>query len=200
MLENVDCLGHATVKIKNDLVIYIDPYKISDTEKADIILITHDHYDHLSLQDIKKIQKEETDIIIPSAAIEGVSGNVKEINPGDSITVKGIDIKVVPAYNIKKKFHPKKKNYVGYIVKVHNISYYHSGDTDRIPEMKNLNVDVAFLPVGGTYTMDAKQAAKATEDIKPKVAVPLHYGSVVGTIEDAEEFKELCDCEVRILY
>ncbi|MFO7889381.1 MAG: MBL fold metallo-hydrolase [bacterium] len=200
MLENVECLGHATVKIKNDLVIYIDPYKISDTDKADIILITHDHYDHLSLQDIKKIQKEETVIVIPSVAIEGVSGNVKEISPGDSITVKGINITAVPAYNIKKKFHPKKKNYVGYIVTINNISYYHSGDTDRIPEMKDLNVDVAFLPVGGTYTMDAKQAAKATEDIKPKVAVPLHYGSVVGSMDDAEEFKRHCNCEVRIFY
>ncbi len=200
MLENVECLGHATVKIKNDLVIYIDPYKISTNEKADIILITHDHFDHLSLEDIKKIQTEETVIVIPSTVVEGVGGKIKEINPGDLISVKGIEIKAVPSYNTKKKFHPKKKKYVGYIVMVNNVSYYHSGDTDRIPEMKDLNVDVAFLPVGGTYTMNAKEAAEAVKDIKPKVAVPLHYGSVVGSIDDAEEFKRLCDCEVKILY
>lgn len=200
MLENVECLGHASVKIKNNLIIYIDPYKIPGDDKADIILITHDHYDHLSLQDIKKIQTEETVIVIPSQAVGGISGIIKKINPGDSIIIKGIKITAVPAYNTKKKFHPKKKNYVGYIVKVNDITYYHSGDTDKIPEMKDLNVDVAFLPVGGTYTMDAEQAAKAVEDIKPKIAVPIHYGSVVGTKDDAEKFKELCDCEVRILY
>lgn len=200
MLENVKCLGHATVKIKNDVIIYIDPYNISDTEKADLILITHDHYDHLSLEDIKKIQTEETVIVIPSTAVGGVSGSIEKVNPGDSITVKGVEITAVPSYNIKKKFHPQKKNYVGYVVKINDVTYYHSGDTDRISEMKNLQVDVAFLPVGGTYTMNAEEAAQAVKDINPKIAVPLHYGSVVGSKDDAEKFKELCDCEVRILY
>lgn len=200
MLKNVECLGHATVKISGSVIIYIDPYEISDNDKADIILITHDHYDHFSLEDIKKIQVEDTVIVVPAHAVEGISGNIKKINPGDSISVKGINIQAVPSYNIKKDFHPKKKNYLGYVINMDDITYYHAGDTDLISEMKDIHTDVAFIPVGGTYTMNAKEGAEAVKLIDPKIAVPIHYGSVAGSLEDALLFKKLCDYEVEILY
>ena len=199
MLEKVHWLGHASVKITGEKVVYIDPFQIEGGETADIILITHDHYDHLSKDDIRKIQGEETVIVVPVSSAEAVKGNVKTVSPGDTVTVEGVEIRAVPAYNVGKQFHPKEKKYVGYVFKLNDIIYYHAGDTDVIPEMKSIRADVAFLPVGGTYTMNAEEAARAVKDIQPKVAVPIHWGSIVGSKKDAEKFKSLCDCEVRIL-
>ncbi len=199
MLENVHWLGHASFKITGEKIIYIDPYRITGGETADIILITHDHYDHLSKEDIEKIIGEKTVVIVPTSAGDAIKGNVKKVKPGDTLTVEGVEIQAVPAYNTGKEFHPRGKNYVGYVFKVGGVSYYHAGDTDYIPEMKDIHADVAFLPVGGTYTMDAEEAAKAAEDIKPKVAVPMHWGTIVGSEKDARKFESLCGCEVRIL-
>ena len=192
-------LGHASFKIKKDKIIYIDPYHIDETEEADLILITHEHYDHCSPDDIKKIIKEDTVIICSKDACKKLSGNTIAVKPGDRKEVDDIIVDAVPAYNVGKKFHPKKKGGVGYVITIDGKKIYHAGDTDLIPEMEKLAVDIALLPVGGEYTMNAEEAAAAANKIKPKIAVPMHYGSIIGSEEDAEEFSKQCECEVRIL-
>jgi L-ascorbate metabolism protein UlaG (beta-lactamase superfamily) len=198
MLKSVHWLGHAAVQIAGSKVVYVDPFRIQTSKTADLILITHDHHDHLSPDDIKKIQGPQTVIITP-VNVTGLSGIIKKIKPGDSLDVSGIRIRAVPAYNLNKPFHPKEKGNVGYVFTTDGVTYYHAGDTDFIPEMKGIQPDVAFLPVGGTYTMTPEEAAKAAEAIGPKIAVPIHWGSIVGSIKDAEDFKRLCVCPVKIL-
>ena len=197
MLDNLDIqwLGHATVKIKGKVIIYIDPYQIEDQEKADIILITHGHHDHCSLADIRKIVKPGTQIFFTpdcQSALNSVEdAEFTLVLPNNEYSVGRVTIKTIPAYNIDKQFHPKENEWVGYIVQMEGKTIYHAGDTDFIPEMENLEVDVAFLPVGGTYTMDAKEAAAAASKIKAKKFIPMHYGSIIGTKDDAEKFLEL---------
>jgi len=203
-INNVEIkwLGHSSVLIKNSAVIYIDPYNISSEKKADIILITHDHYDHCSIEDIKKITKKGTIIItVPNcqSKITRLDDVVLElVEPGDEIKAGDIKIDIVPAYNIEKEFHPKGDG-VGYVIKIDNVIIYHAGDTDVIPEMEKLtgygkeeNEFVALLPVSGNFTMNVDQAVMAAEIIKPGVAIPIHYGSLSGTIEDAENFIKFC--------
>jgi len=198
-MENIHWLGHASFKITGDKIIYIDPYQISDNEKADIILITHTHYDHLSLEDIQKIRKEDTAILAPADAREKLT-NFYAIKPNEFLTIKGIKIQTVAAYNLDKQFHPQEKQWVGYVIDVNGKRIYHAGDTDLIPEMEELeDIDVAILPVGGTYTMDVTEAVQAVHIIEPRVAIPMHYGKIVGTKNDAEKFKELSDSRVEIL-
>ncbi|MEA1965550.1 MAG: MBL fold metallo-hydrolase [Candidatus Aerophobetes bacterium] len=199
MLENISWLGHASFKITNDKVLYIDPWKLKGEDKADIILITHSHYDHLSLEDVSKIQTEDTVIVVPPDEASKLKGNVKTVKPGDSLTVKGIDIKVVPAYNIKKNYHPKENRWVGFIIDIKGTRIYHSGDTDFIPEMEKIKADIALLPIGGTYTMDATKAVEAVKAINPEVAIPMHYGEIVGSAKDARKFKEMSPVKVEIL-
>lgn len=199
MREAIHWLGHASIKITGSKTIYVDPFQISGGEPADLILITHDHYDHCSPDDVKKIQAKHTVLIAPSSAAKELSGNVKTIKPGESFTVEGVEIQAVPSYNIQAPFHPKEKGYVGYVFKLDGTTYYHPGDTDFIPEMKNIHADVAFLPVGGKYTMNAEEAANAANTIQPKLAIPIHWGSIVGSQKDAEKFRDLCKCKVEIL-
>jgi len=200
MLQNISWLGHAGFKIKGEKTVYIDPFKINDNEPADIIIITHEHFDHLSPDDIKKIQTGKTLIVTTQDCYSKFSGNIKTISPGKSLDVDGIKIEAVPAYNANKQFHPKENGWIGVIVTINGKRIYHAGDTDNIPEMSNLkNIDVALLPVSGTYVMTAEEAADAANRIMPKVAVPMHYGSIVGTKADAEKFKKLCKCKVEIL-
>jgi L-ascorbate metabolism protein UlaG (beta-lactamase superfamily) len=199
MLANVHWLGHAGIKITGDKVIYVDPYQIKGGEKADLILITHGHSDHLSPDDIAKIQGEQTIIVLPAGTKHHLSGRVESIKVGDEITLAGIKIRAVPAYNLGKKFHPQGQGNVGYVFTVGGVTFYHAGDTDVIPEMGKITADVAFLPVGGTYTMTADEAAQAAAMIKPKIAVPIHWGTIVGSRQDAETFQKKAGCEVRIL-
>jgi len=199
MNKVIHWLGHAAVKITGEVIIYVDPYEISGGEKADIILITHDHYDHLSKDDLDKIVGDDTVIVIPASCRNRLDDPVKTISPGESLTVKGVTIQAVPAYNIGKAFHPKENAYVGYVFSTGGVSYYHAGDSDYIPEMKTVKADVAFLPVGGTYTMNAEEAAQAAADIKPDLAIPIHWGSIVGSRAEAEKFRDLCFCQVNIL-
>jgi len=192
-------LGHSSFKIRgNDLVLYIDPYDLKETEAADLILITHDHYDHCSVRDIDRIRTDETVII----AAEGcaVSGDPRQMRPGDKMTVKGIEIEAVPAYNINKPFHPKAKGNLGYIISIEGKRVYHAGDTDLIPEMNDVTCDIALLPVSGTYVMNPREAAKAADIIRPSlVAMPMHYGSgPVGIMDDAESFEK--STEVRVVF
>ncbi|MCD6478623.1 MAG: MBL fold metallo-hydrolase [Candidatus Diapherotrites archaeon] len=193
-------LGHAGFKVKsNNIVIYIDPYQIEEDEKADIVLITHDHYDHCSKEDVEKIMKDDTIIVCNEASAKKLGVQAKIIDAGKTIDVMGIKITAVPAYNIGKEFHPKGYG-LGFIIDIAGKRIYHAGDTDVIPEMRDIkDIDIALFPVGGTYTMNAEEAVEAAELIKPRIAIPMHYGSIVGTANDAELFKELYSGRAYIL-
>ena len=194
MLENIQVLYHSSIKINRDKVIYIDPFKIdNEYHDADIIYITHSHFDHYSEEDIGKIIKENTKLIVTEDLESKVLEKVKKENvicvqPEKNYFVDGINFETIPAYNTNKQFHPKSNNWVGYIIDLNGIKYYFAGDTDITEENKKVKCDVAFVPVGGTYTMTAREAAELVDIIKPKIAVPIHYGSVVGTTKDAEDF------------
>ncbi len=208
-LEGIDVTwtGHSGVKLVGEKIIYIDPFNLNESsERADIILITHGHHDHCSIADIKKIVKADTVIVAPPDCQSSLSpGRVGEVNvmlisPEKVVEVHGIRVEAVPAYNTNKQFHQKREEWVGYIVNTKGKRVYHAGDTDFIPEMHQLeSIDIAFLPVSGTYTMNAKEAAEAANAIRPKVAVPIHYGSLVGSRADAETFKSLAKVRVEIL-
>lgn len=193
MLDNIEIkwLGHDTFKISAEKVIYTDPFQIKKSDRADIILVTHEHYDHFSPDDIKKLLTENTVLVLPADCSGKIKAKEVIVKPGDKIKVEGIEIEVVPSYNTNKKFHPKEKGWVGYIFKVSGKRIYIAGDTDYIPEMKTFkNIDIALLPVSGTYVMTAEEAVQAALDIKPKLAIPMHYGSIVGDEKDAKYFAE----------
>jgi len=200
MVENIHWLGHDSFRIDGPATIYVDPWQLpAGVPQADLVLVTHDHYDHCSPEDVAKISKADTVIVTIAAAAKKLKGDVRVVKPGDSLTVKGIPIEVVPAYNVNKKFHPRDAGHVGFIITVDGQRIYHAGDTDFIPEMKDFKVDIALLPVSGTYVMTADEAANAAKAINPKVAIPMHYGEIVGSREDAERFRELYGGEVVIL-
>jgi L-ascorbate metabolism protein UlaG (beta-lactamase superfamily) len=196
MLKKIKWLGHASIRIESDMVIYIDPWKIKSGPKADLILISHSHHDHLSPADIKKIQKEDTVIVAAADVVARFSGDVRALKPGETATVRGVTVEAVPAYNIGKPYHPRAKEWIGFVVTLEDKNIYFAGDTDLIPEMKNIKADIAILPVGGIYTMTAQEAAEAVKVIKPEAAIPIHYGEVAGTEEDARTFKALCAVHV----
>lgn len=198
MLEDIEVLCHSSIKMSKEKIIYVDPFKIEKDEKdADIIFITHDHYDHYSEEDIDKIKKDNTVIVAPEDLLTKLlkkgfrQENIVTVIPEEKYMIEGIKFETVPAYNINKTFHPKENGWVGYIIEINGIRYYIAGDTDVTLENRKVKCDVALVPVGGTYTMDAKEAATLVNEIQPKIAVPTHYGSVVGTKQDAEDFIKL---------
>lgn len=204
MLENIEVLCHSSIRINKEKVIYIDPFKINKNyNDADIIFITHDHYDHYSEEDIDKVIKEDTTIVIPKDLLKkllkkGTNKNAIIVaEPNKEYETQGINFNTIPAYNINKKFHPKENNWLGYIITINNVKYYVAGDTDITDENRKVKCDVAFVPVGGTYTMDFKEAARLINEIKPKIAVPIHYGSIVGTEQDARNFINLLNSEIK---
>lgn len=199
MINDIHWLGHDTFKIVGEKVIYTDPFKIKKKDSADIILITHEHFDHCSPEDVKKIQGPNTLIVATSDCAQKLSGKIKVVKPGGKVNVEGIEVEAVPAYNTNKQFHTKDKGWVGYIFTVQGQRIYIAGDTDYIPEMKNFKVDIALLPVSGTYVMTAEEAVKAALDIKPKVAIPMHYGSIVGSGKDAKRFADSLKGKVDVL-
>ena len=197
MLENIEVLCHATIKINKGKVIYFDPYKVDkEYNDADIIMITHSHYDHFSEEDIQKVRKENTKIIITEdlydriKELEFKDEDILKVIPNRNYNIEDIIINTISSYNLNKQFHPKENNWVGYLIKMEGVSYYIAGDTDITEENKSIKCDVAFVPVGGTYTMTAQEAAELVNTIRPKVTVPIHYGSLVGTNQDAEVFSK----------
>jgi len=192
-------LGHASFLLLGEkATIYIDPYHlVGSLPAADIVLITHPHFDHCSVEDIKKISSEKTIIISPA----GCDGELhtRPIAPDDKMELDDITVRAIPAYNIVKNFHPQAKKWVGYIVEMENRRIYHAGDTDAIPEMENISVDVALLPIGGTYTMDVNEALDAVKKIKSRLVIPMHFGEVVGSLQDAINFSTKSSVPCKVL-
>lgn len=212
----ISWLGHDGFKIKNAKTIYIDPVEIKSDEEADILLITHDHLDHCRPSDVEKIVSAKTTIITTPAVKRQLSRTkareIRTAKPGEKILIDNVSIETVPSYNVNKflspgrVFHPKQSEMLGFVVTMNGVRIYHAGDSDPIPEMEHFNVDIACLPVSGIYVMTAEEAAEAAKRIKPKIAIPMHYGliteddgSLLGKQQDAERFKKLAACEVRIL-
>jgi L-ascorbate metabolism protein UlaG (beta-lactamase superfamily) len=206
LLDDVEWLGHAGFRIRaGRKVVYIDPYRVEDGPEADLILITHGHYDHFSPQDVERLSGERTLVVAPPAVAERIGGRVISLAPGEGID-DPLDVRAVAAYNTSKRdpdgnlFHPRDAGGVGYVLNVRGEHVYHSGDTDVIPEMDEVvGVDLALLAVSGVYVMTAAEAAEAARRIGPRVAVPMHWGEHIGTHEDAEAFREAAPVEVKIL-
>jgi L-ascorbate metabolism protein UlaG (beta-lactamase superfamily) len=206
LLDSVEWLGHAGFRIAaGRRVVYIDPYRVPEGPPADLILVTHGHYDHFSPQDVERLSTERTLVIAPPAVAERVRGRVVSLAPGEGVD-DPLDVRAVAAYNTSKRdaegnpFHPREAGGVGYVLNVRGERLYHSGDTDVIPEMDAVaGVDVALLAVSGVYVMTALEAAEAARRIGPRVAVPMHWGEHIGTREDAEAFAASAPVEVKIL-
>ncbi len=204
-------LGHDGFVLEKNIKIVIDPYKISKPIEADMVLISHNHFDHMSPDDLKKVSSSKTTIVAAKECMDKL-GNIAckektDLMPGEEKTINDIKIKAIRAYNIdkinpdtKKPFHPKEDNKIGFLIDMGGTTIYHTGDSDPIPDMNNLQPDVLLVPVSGTYVMTVKEAVQAVNAIKPKVVVPMHYGSIVGSVQDAQEFKNsVTQCEVHIL-
>lgn len=206
----IERIAHDTFRIVGSKRICTDPYQVAESEDSDIVLISHEHFDHLSREDLDKVCTPATTIVASSNCRKGLADvKVKEkrfLDPGGKTKVGAVEIEAVAAYNINKfrepghVFHPKEYGGVGFVLKMDGTAVYHAGDTDHIPEMKSIQCDIALLPVSGTYVMTAEEAAEAAATIHPKIAVPMHYGAIVGGEQDAKKFKSLVkNCEVVIV-
>ncbi len=192
MTASVHWLGHDTFRIDGPPVVYVDPYELrGGLPPADLILVTHAHSDHCSPADVARIRGPKTVVVGPREIVGKLPAPVEVIAVGETRKLAGIEVRAVPAYNTNKKFHPKADGKVGFVFTVAGVTYYHAGDSDDIPEMAGLAPDVALLPVSGTYVMTADEAAAAAKAIRPSVAIPMHYGSIVGSEADARRFAEL---------
>lgn len=205
MLSGIEVLCHSSIKIDKHLVIYIDPYKIKkENHDADIIFCTHTHYDHFSEEDILKVKKGNTifvgteDSYVKAIKLGFAEDRIIIVEPNQKKEILGIRFETVPAYNIEKQYHPKENLWVGYILEINDIHYYIAGDTDITPEAKSVSCDVAFLPIGGKFTMNAKEAASLINTIEPQIAIPTHYGDIVGTIADVELFEKLVREDIKV--
>jgi L-ascorbate metabolism protein UlaG (beta-lactamase superfamily) len=199
VIKKIHWLGHDGFRIDSGKVIYFDPFQIKSAAPADIIFISHDHFDHCSEDDIKKIQKKDTVIVTDAATAQKLKGSIRVVKPGDTLTVDNIAVEVVPSYNTNKAFHPKAAGMLGFIVTIEGVRIYHAGDTDFIPEMNSIKTDIALLPVSGTYVMTAEEAVQAALAIKPAVAIPMHFNSIVGSEKDAALFKEKLAGKIEVV-
>jgi len=206
MLEDIKINCHSSIKIAKDKTIYIDPFRINEVpHDADYIFITHSHYDHFSTQDILKVAKIDTIFVSvqdTKSSLELMGIPEKQIiivEPNNKYEIDSIKFETVHSYNINKNFHPKENNWVGYIIELNETKYYIAGDTDNIEEIQNIKCDVALLPIGGTYTMNAKEAAELANKLDTKIVVPTHYGELVGNKEDLNEFIKLTHKEIKVL-
>lgn len=208
ILNGIEVFCHSSIKIKKDVTIYIDPYKIDkEYNDADYVFCTHEHYDHFSPEDIEKVIKEDTVIVtVPNTLAETMKlqpdrSKIILVGPNESYDMKNIKFETTVAYNENKLFHQKSKEWVGYIITINGEKIYIAGDTDDLSELENIKCDVAFVPIGGMYTMNYNEAANLINEIHPKIAVPIHYGLIIGSKEDAEAFKQevISDIKVEIL-
>lgn len=201
ILRSLTWLGHDGYCLKAaGKTVYFDPFQLTATDlaPADLVFISHEHRDHFSPEDLAKIVTEQTVIVTGKTVAGKLSGNVMIVAPGDTIEIAGLLVEAVPAYNTNKDFHPKKNEWLGFIVTIEGVRVYHAGDTDYIPEMKTIRTDIALLPVSGTYVMTAGEAVQAALDIKPQVAIPMHYGSIVGKADDARLFAKALKGKIRV--
>ncbi len=205
MIENITINSQSSIKIEDNKILYFDPFKIENNyNDADIVFITHSHYDHLSIEDLKKVIKEDTIFVVPESIIDDLSifnireDNIIKVLPNKEYNVLGYNFSTIPSYNTNKQFHKKEYNWIGYIITIDNKKYYIAGDTDITEENKQVKCDVAFLPIGGVYTMDYKEAAELTNIIKPKIVIPIHYGTIVGNLSDGNKFKSLVDETIEV--
>jgi L-ascorbate metabolism protein UlaG (beta-lactamase superfamily) len=207
MIENIHWLGHDSFRLDGSSTVYIDPWKLAVARPpADLILVTHDHHDHFSPSDIAKLATAETTLVGPPSVTSQVGGiETVTLAVGESTTVGSVTVTSVPAYNIDKfrqpgqLFHPREAGFLGYVVELDGRRIYHAGDTDAIPEMREVRCDVALLPVSGTYVMTVEEAAEACDSLSASIVVPMHYGDIVGTAADAERLEQLCRIPVTVL-
>ncbi len=201
LLKDLHWIGHDSFRLDQPIVIYIDPWHLPPgSPPADLILVSHDHHDHCSLEDIASIRQPGTTVVANPSAAHKIDKPVTVLRAGESMEINDVLVEAVPAYNIDKQFHPKHAGHVGYVITIADERLYFAGDTDRIPEMKQIECDLALLPVSGTYVMTAEEAAQAAADIGPRLAIPMHYAAgIVGTKADAERFKEMSEVPVKIL-
>ncbi|MDD4508182.1 MAG: MBL fold metallo-hydrolase [Eubacteriaceae bacterium] len=207
MQKNITLFTQSSIKITSETngTIYADPFKMEVApHDADFILLTHDHYDHFSPEDIAKVVKAGTHFVVPEkiknqvTALLPADGKITTVAPGEVMKIDGLTVEIVPAYNKIKPFHPKQSGWVGYVLHVDGQTLYLAGDTDALKENEAIVCDIAMVPIGGTFTMNAKQAAAFINGLKPKVAIPIHYGSIVGKKEDAETFRQAVDPEIQV--
>ncbi|HSJ56612.1 MAG TPA: MBL fold metallo-hydrolase [Anaerolineae bacterium] len=205
LVKNLHWLGHDTFRLDGPAVIYFDPWQLQgDLVKADLVLVSHEHHDHCSPEDVARLSTPETVVVAGGGAAAKLTG-AQAVEPGDRLTVKGVEIEVVPAYNVNKfrspgvPFHPQASKHVGYVVTLDGVRLYFAGDTDQIPEMAQIECDVALLPVSGKYTMTAEEAAEAARLLSPDVVVPMHYGAGIGSGDDGQRFAELYGGVVTVL-
>lgn len=202
MLDRLAWLGHASFVFEGPPRIYVDPFRLAGGPPADIVLITHSHYDHCSPRDLKAIVTAETTLVVTPdcvTVLQGLPGERKVLRAGASIEIDGVTIEAVPAYTRRSRLHGRENGWVGYIIEIDGFRWYHAGDTDFIPEMKQVRADIACLPVSGRTVMNPVEAAAAAKSIGPRVAIPMHYGATDGSVSDAELFRNLANVDVRIL-
>ena len=204
MIDNITINCHSSIKINSQNIIYIDPYKITKrTSDADLIFITHDHYDHFDLTSINNVMKEDTLIIMPNTmAYKAFEKKIDRnkiigVNPNEQYFINNLNIHTTYSYNKDKDFHPKKNNFVGYIIEINNEKIFIAGDTDYIDELNDIKCDIALIPIGGTYTMNIEEASELINKIKPKHVIPTHYGNIVGELTDGEKFKGYINGEIN---
>lgn len=194
-IDNIIVNTQSSIKLIFDKIIYFDPFKIEDNSNdADIIFITHDHYDHMDIDSINKVKNKNTIVVAPKSMEKVISKidfrDYVYLNPGDEVVIGGINVMAIAAYNVWKVFHPRRNNWLGYVIKVNNTSYYVAGDTDRTKEAESVKCDIAFVPIGGHFTMNVKEASELVKIINPKVVIPTHYGSIVGNIDDGKKLRD----------
>jgi L-ascorbate metabolism protein UlaG (beta-lactamase superfamily) len=200
-LKHLHWLGHATFRIDQPMLIYIDPWQLpADSPAADVILVSHEHFDHCSPDEIQQLRKADTRVFANPGAASQLKGDLQVLIPGETVELGELRIETLPAYNTNKDFHPKDAQHLGFILEASGERLYFVGDADHIPEMKQVECQVALIPVSGTYVMTAEEAAGAAADIGADISIPMHYGAgVVGTLEDAKRFNELAEGRVVIL-
>lgn len=205
-MPTIEWLGHDAFRVTNGITLYIDPWQISGGPPADLVLVSHDHYDHCSPEDVAKIATRRTVIVAAAPAAAKLTGDVRAVHAGQQLEVAGVRVETIAAYNVNKfrspgaPFHPKEAGGVGFVVELGGERIYHAGDSDLTPEMAGVRCTIALLPVSGKYVMTAEEAAEVVRQLRPRVVIPMHYGAIVGSEDDARLLQKLCpDVEVRIL-